>query len=243
MKPHVVLGAVLLLSSFGCAAPVEEENVASNVQALNWNPDFSVGVIAVKYVGAQMNQSDPQWTVPLSQNPGSVGSGATSAPFGMVDMTGPRIGLKFTGPGTLPTMATDFRVSITAWYNGATGFTCPCTTSTTPWASDGGGGAWPINWPASNPPGLQFADRYEVTVDVRPWPSGNPKSLVDFQLAVRQCTTQGDLRGCAKPQYTKLASQLLTDGTPSFSHTADWGEGPIQPATYVPIVYLIPTLQ
>ena len=105
-RNRLLLFVAVVLNS--CAAPVaqdeavQDEPVASQAEALNYQPDFRVGVIAVK--GSR--SSTTGWTQNLGSGPSL--SPVTLFSNGALDPDGPRIGLLNYAPGTLPTMATEF---------------------------------------------------------------------------------------------------------------------------------------
>jgi hypothetical protein len=213
---YTELGLVILAGSWGCAASVEPEHeqVESQSEALNFGPDFKVGVVAVDYVNGKAMKSTEAWSRPLSA--GTASSGVTLFKEGYLNPDGPRVGLAYVAPGTLPTMATDFRLSLTMWdTNNAGTLEGTSATAKTSWASEGS------NWSsAEKARWLDGArpDRFQIAIETRPWPTSVPQTLVDFRIGLHACNW-GFCTSMGEDEWTNWIYSLATDGTPSWTHT------------------------
>jgi hypothetical protein len=135
-----------------------------------------------------------------------------------LDPDGLRIGLLNYAPGTLPTMATDFRLTLKAWYvQSATSLDGTSVIATTQWASEG-------NYGLITPARLQetwIPDRFQVGIETRPWPAGAQQTLVDFRIGVKVCVAPPLGPGCGggTSGFTSWMSQIPATNSSSWTPT------------------------
>ena len=215
-----VLTLALLSAALGCAAPTERESADDQVtglaQELNFEPDFNVGIVAVKY-GTKTWKSTEEWAAPLSA--GTSVANPTYFSQGFLDPDGARLMLINFAPGTLPTIATDFRLTLQQWDVWvASSLQGSTSIMKTGWASEG---SRPAASSLVNVGTVNRADRFQIGIETRPWPSGVTKTLVDFRIGLRRWHSflVGSRLPTGEVVYTRWMHELPNAGDKSATAT------------------------